>query len=110
MVRGKHRLSLQTNKMDNYAVPRQSGGPQQRVVMGVQGQKMEQDPPHDSCLSEMMAAIHDLEGSLEPRLDAVAVDVALLRADLKKVSKKVTTVKTDIAHLQSTSKTLADQV
>ncbi|KAJ1100046.1 hypothetical protein NDU88_005135 [Pleurodeles waltl] len=57
-----------------------------------------------------MAAIHDLKGSLEPRLDAVTVDVGLLRADLQKVSDKVSTAETDIARLTSTSKALEEQV
>ncbi|KAJ1149735.1 hypothetical protein NDU88_002540 [Pleurodeles waltl] len=57
-----------------------------------------------------MAAIHDLKGSLEPQLDAVAVGVGLLRADLQKVSDKVSTAETDIACLQSKSKTLDEQV
>ncbi|KAJ1107914.1 hypothetical protein NDU88_005300 [Pleurodeles waltl] len=47
---------------------------------------------------------------VEPRLDAVAVDVGLLWSDLQKVSDKVSTVETDIAHLQSTSKALEEQV
>ncbi|KAJ1088833.1 hypothetical protein NDU88_001988 [Pleurodeles waltl] len=75
-----------------------------------QGQGMEQDPLSVLSLSSIMAGIHDLKASLEPRLDAVAVDVALLRANLKKVSEKVTIVETDIARLQSTSKKLEDQV
>ncbi|KAJ1204115.1 hypothetical protein NDU88_007896 [Pleurodeles waltl] len=71
---------------------------------------MEQDPPCEPSLSEVMAAIHDLKGYLEPRLNAVAVDVGLLRADLQKVSEKISTAETDIAHLQSTSKALEEQV
>ncbi|KAJ1203818.1 hypothetical protein NDU88_007599 [Pleurodeles waltl] len=57
-----------------------------------------------------MAAIQDLHGSLEPKLDAVTVDVNLLCTDLKKVKENVTNVETDIARLQSTSKRLENQV
>ncbi|KAJ1185683.1 hypothetical protein NDU88_002473 [Pleurodeles waltl] len=57
-----------------------------------------------------MAAIQDLKGLLEPKLDTVTVDVTLLRADLKKVVEKVTTAETDIACLQTTSKRLESQV
>ncbi|KAJ1197601.1 hypothetical protein NDU88_001457 [Pleurodeles waltl] len=72
---------------------------------------MEQDPPpSEPSLSEIMAAIHDMKGSLEPWLDAVAVDVGLLRADLQKVSEKVSTAETDIARLESTPKALEEQV
>ncbi|KAJ1216326.1 hypothetical protein NDU88_003929 [Pleurodeles waltl] len=82
-----------------------------KTVRGLrQGQETEQNSPCEPSLSAIMAAIHDLKGSLEPRLDAVVVDVTLLQADLKKVLEKVTTAETDIAHLQFTSKQLEDQV
>ncbi|KAJ1164164.1 hypothetical protein NDU88_004609 [Pleurodeles waltl] len=51
----------------------------------------ERDHPREPLLSKIMATIPDLEGSLEPRLDAVAIDVGLFRADLQKVSDKVST-------------------
>ncbi|KAJ1207147.1 hypothetical protein NDU88_002539 [Pleurodeles waltl] len=70
----------------------------------------ELDVPRQHLLTEITAAIHDLKGSLEPRMDAVAVDVGLLRADLQKVSDKVSTAETDKARLQSTSKALGEQV
>ncbi|KAJ1166893.1 hypothetical protein NDU88_007289 [Pleurodeles waltl] len=57
-----------------------------------------------------MAAIHNLNGSLEPKLDAITVGVNLFCADLKKVKEKVTNAETDIAQLQSTSKRLEDLV
>ncbi|KAJ1217085.1 hypothetical protein NDU88_004680 [Pleurodeles waltl] len=57
-----------------------------------------------------MAAIQDLRGSLEPKLDAVTANVTLLRADVKEVAEKVTNAETDITRLQSTSKRLEDQV
>ncbi|KAJ1165302.1 hypothetical protein NDU88_005730 [Pleurodeles waltl] len=66
-------------------------------------------PPREPLLSEIMAAIHDLKGSLEPRLGAVTIDVGLLQADLQKVSDKVSTAETDIVRLQSTSKALEEQ-
>ncbi|KAJ1118817.1 hypothetical protein NDU88_007004 [Pleurodeles waltl] len=55
-----------------------------------------------------MVAIQDQHGLLEPKLDAVTVD--LLRADLKKFQLKITNTETDISRLQSTSKRLEDQV
>ncbi|KAJ1144074.1 hypothetical protein NDU88_010376 [Pleurodeles waltl] len=57
-----------------------------------------------------MATIHNLKGSLEPRLDAVAVVVGLLRTVLQKVSDKVLPAEMDIARLQSTSKAPVEQV
>ncbi|KAJ1176595.1 hypothetical protein NDU88_001867 [Pleurodeles waltl] len=101
----------QTNKMDNYWVARRLGDPgAARGDGGTREQGTEQDPLRKPLLSEIMAAIHDLKGSLEPRLDTVAVDMGLLRADLQKVSDKVSTAETDTAHLQSTSKALEEQV
>ncbi|KAJ1195246.1 hypothetical protein NDU88_004527 [Pleurodeles waltl] len=57
-----------------------------------------------------MAGIQDLKGLLETKLDAVTVDVTLLRADLKKVMEKVTTTEMDITRLQLASKRLESQV
>ncbi|KAJ1163192.1 hypothetical protein NDU88_003655 [Pleurodeles waltl] len=76
----------------------------------MRGPGTEQVHQRKPSLSEIMAAIRDLKGSLEPQVDVVAVDVGLLRADLEKVSHKVSTVVTDIARLQSTSKALEEQV
>ncbi|KAJ1163681.1 hypothetical protein NDU88_004135 [Pleurodeles waltl] len=66
-------------------------------------------PPDKPSLNAIIAAIQDLKGSLEPKLDVVTVDVTLLQADLKKVVEKVTNVETDIARLQSISKRLENQ-
>ncbi|KAJ1090108.1 hypothetical protein NDU88_003246 [Pleurodeles waltl] len=77
---------------------------------GTRGRWTKQVPPREPSLSQIMAAIHDLQGSLEPRLEAVAVEVGLLSADLQKVSDKVLTAEPDIAWLQSTSKALEEQV
>ncbi|KAJ1170372.1 hypothetical protein NDU88_002249 [Pleurodeles waltl] len=71
---------------------------------------MDQGPSGEPTLGAIMTAIQDLRGSLEPRLDAVTVDVTLLRADLKIVTEMVTDAETDIVRLQSTSKRLEDQV
>ncbi|KAJ1180045.1 hypothetical protein NDU88_005269 [Pleurodeles waltl] len=57
-----------------------------------------------------MAALRDLKGTLEPKLDTVTVDVTLLKVDFKKLSDKVTTAKSNIAALQSTNKWLEEQV
>ncbi|KAJ1119829.1 hypothetical protein NDU88_008014 [Pleurodeles waltl] len=73
------------------------------------GQENDRGPADEPSLNAIMAAIQDLRGSLEPKLDAVTVDVNLLRADLKEVAEKVTNAEPDIAQLQSTSKRLEDQ-
>ncbi|KAJ1214644.1 hypothetical protein NDU88_002262 [Pleurodeles waltl] len=66
-------------------------------------------PLTELSLRTIMAAIQDLNGSLDPKLDAVIVDATLLHAGLKKVAEEVTTAEIDITHLQSTSKRLEDQ-
>ncbi|KAJ1176651.1 hypothetical protein NDU88_001922 [Pleurodeles waltl] len=111
MVRTKGRLLQQTNKMDNYAVSRRPGNPGVHGGRQVDGRTLDRAgplSPPEASLSDIMAAIHHLKGSLEPQLDAV--DVGLLRADLQKVSDTVSTAETDIACLQSTSKALEEQV
>ncbi|KAJ1203633.1 hypothetical protein NDU88_007417 [Pleurodeles waltl] len=111
MVRTKGCLMQWTNKMDNYAVARWPGDP--GVAGGDGGTRrlgVELDPPCKPLLSEIMATIHDLKGSLEPWLDAVGVVVGLLCADLQKVYDKVSTAETDIVRLQSVSNALEEHV
>ncbi|KAJ1155947.1 hypothetical protein NDU88_008672 [Pleurodeles waltl] len=109
MVRNKEHPLLQVNKMDKYAVQRPAGG---TVVPGdaEEGQEKDRGPGDEPSLSAIMAAIPDLHSSLEPKLDAVTVDVNLLFADLEKVTEKVINGETDIAQLQSTSRRIEDQV
>ncbi|KAJ1139008.1 hypothetical protein NDU88_005386 [Pleurodeles waltl] len=96
MVRNKGCPLLQVNKMDKYAVPRPAGG---TVVPddAEGGQEKDQGPADEPSRSTKLAAIQELCGSLEPKLDAVTVDVNLLHADLKKVTEKVTNAETVIA-------------
>ncbi|KAJ1206442.1 hypothetical protein NDU88_001847 [Pleurodeles waltl] len=110
MVKKKKRQpSQQMKKMEKDAVPRQTGG--HVVLDNAKGaQEKDHGPSGEPSLGAIMAAIQDLRGSLEPKLDTVTVDVTLLRADLKKVTEKVINAETDIARLQSTSKRLEDQI
>ncbi|KAJ1202047.1 hypothetical protein NDU88_005850 [Pleurodeles waltl] len=109
MVRNKGQLSPQTNKMDKYAVLRQTEGPLAgKDAEG--GPSAVRGPSAEPSLGAIMAAIQDLKGSLELKLDAVMVDVTLLRVDLKKAMEKVNSTETDIARLHSTSKRLESQV
>ncbi|KAJ1210045.1 hypothetical protein NDU88_005413 [Pleurodeles waltl] len=43
----------------------------------------------EPSLGAIIMAIQDLKTTLEPKLDAVMVDVSLLRADFQKMSEKV---------------------
>ncbi|KAJ1106313.1 hypothetical protein NDU88_003714 [Pleurodeles waltl] len=56
-----------------------------------------------------MAAIRNLKSTVEPEIDAITMDVAFLRADVKKISEKVAVVETHINVLQSTTKRLEGQ-
>ncbi|KAJ1119212.1 hypothetical protein NDU88_007398 [Pleurodeles waltl] len=74
------------------------------------GTKEGPGPSCEPSMGAIMAAIQDMRGSLEPKLDAVTMDVTLLQADLKKVAAKVTNAEMGIARLQSTSKRHEDQI
>ncbi|KAJ1098336.1 hypothetical protein NDU88_003451 [Pleurodeles waltl] len=47
----------------------------------------------EPSLSTIMAAIQDIIGTIEPKLDTVTVDIILLRAVFKKIAEKVTAAK-----------------
>ncbi|KAJ1204632.1 hypothetical protein NDU88_000072 [Pleurodeles waltl] len=111
MVRTKSQPQQQTNKMDHFVVSRLQGDPGVAGGdLGTRGRGTEQVPLCEPSLREIMAAIHDLKGSVEPRLDAVAVDLGLLGLTFKKSPTKVSTAETDVARMQPTSKALEEQV
>ncbi|KAJ1170904.1 hypothetical protein NDU88_002775 [Pleurodeles waltl] len=87
MIRNKGQLPQQNNKMDKYVVLKQAGGSTTLEEAGW-GQAMERALPSEPTLGSIIAAIQDLKGTMEPKLEAVTVDVTLLRADLKKVVEK----------------------
>ncbi|KAJ1120821.1 hypothetical protein NDU88_008970 [Pleurodeles waltl] len=93
---------LQANKIDNYATLKewQRGDKQRQATMCTK----------EPSLGAIMAAIRDLKSTLEPKVDVVMVDVALLCTNVQKVSDKMKTVETRIAYLQSTTKKLEAQV
>ncbi|KAJ1108057.1 hypothetical protein NDU88_005441 [Pleurodeles waltl] len=64
----------------------------------------------EPSLSTIMAAISDLKQTLEPKLDAVTIDVSLVRADFKKLTEKATRAETHIQALKSMSKRLEEHV
>ncbi|KAJ1189151.1 hypothetical protein NDU88_005902 [Pleurodeles waltl] len=88
MVRNKWHPLQQLNKMDKYTVPRQTRG--SLVSDSAEGGHWkDQDPLVEPSLGAIMTASQDLRGSLEPKLDAVTVDVTLLRADLRKSPRRI---------------------
>ncbi|KAJ1184515.1 hypothetical protein NDU88_001321 [Pleurodeles waltl] len=64
----------------------------------------------EPSLKAIMAVISDLKSTLEPKLDAVKADTSFLRADLQKMSDKMSTAESDIKILQTAPKKLEDQV
>ncbi|KAJ1143235.1 hypothetical protein NDU88_009546 [Pleurodeles waltl] len=106
MVKGKQPRSLQVNRLDRYAVNMAASGGQQG---GTRGEAPEVGPIQsgEPSPSSIMAAIQDLRGSIspiEPKLDAVTLEVNLLRADFGNISEKVVVAEIHIEGLLSTTK------
>ncbi|KAJ1161755.1 hypothetical protein NDU88_002236 [Pleurodeles waltl] len=79
MVKGSTPKSTQVNSLDRYTCTWRSGG-RRRI-----------EPLGKPSLSTIMAAIQDIQGFISPlelKLDAVHIDVKLLRADIGKISEK----------------------
>ncbi|KAJ1181258.1 hypothetical protein NDU88_006466 [Pleurodeles waltl] len=57
-----------------------------------------------------MEAIQALKSNIEPNINAVTLDVNLLRADLRKVTDKVSTAESQINRLQAVTKRLEKQI
>ncbi|KAJ1202801.1 hypothetical protein NDU88_006596 [Pleurodeles waltl] len=60
--------------------------------------------------AEILAAKHGTCAALEQRHDLVAIDVNLLRTDLRRVAEKVTTAEINIKNLQDEVSTLKRQM
>ncbi|KAJ1158341.1 hypothetical protein NDU88_011032 [Pleurodeles waltl] len=88
--------------MDKCAVPRV------QPTSGIQTSDTIGTP--EPSLNTIMAAISDLKQTLEPKLDAVTIDVSLLRLNLQKMADKVNKAETHIQALQSSSKRLEEHV
>ncbi|KAJ1149209.1 hypothetical protein NDU88_002024 [Pleurodeles waltl] len=85
MVKPKSHPHAQLNKMDKYTVAKQP------VPSAADG-----EPPGEAepSLGAIMEAIQDLKSSLELKLDAVMLDVNLLRADFHNMVAKVQSIPT----------------
>ncbi|KAJ1152970.1 hypothetical protein NDU88_005743 [Pleurodeles waltl] len=85
MVKGKAPKPAQVNSLDRYTVRMAVSGRQQATADEVA-------PEGELSLEYNMVAIQDLWGwisTIEPKLDAVTVEVKLLQADFGKISEKV---------------------
>ncbi|KAJ1119833.1 hypothetical protein NDU88_008018 [Pleurodeles waltl] len=70
------------------------------------------DPPTQSepTLTDIMMAIQGVKDTYESEVNTVTMEVNLMRADLKKVTEKLTVGESQILGLQSVTKHLEDQV
>lgn len=101
MVKPKLSSAVQTNKMDNYA-----GTKSQAATTSGQ---MEERVQVESSLTSIMAAIADLRGTIESKIDTVTIEVNLLRADFRKTADKVTMAEGKITQLETTTGNLEAQ-
>ncbi|KAJ1092772.1 hypothetical protein NDU88_005882 [Pleurodeles waltl] len=76
------------------------------VWRGIGGQATAEEPSH----AELLAAIQGARVALEGEIETVAVEVNLLRADLRKVSDKVKVAGGTIVDLQTEVGTLRKQM
>ncbi|KAJ1181029.1 hypothetical protein NDU88_006240 [Pleurodeles waltl] len=102
MVKPKIQGPQQSNKMDNYAITKQTPNSSGQGSTGV--------GPAEPSLGAIMAAISDLKSILEPKLDTVALDVSLLCTDLQRMADMMSMAESDIQTLWLTSKSVEEQV
>ncbi|KAJ1139074.1 hypothetical protein NDU88_005451 [Pleurodeles waltl] len=112
MVNGSAQKPAQINSLDKYTVKLSTQDGQSWVAeSGGAGQGHQQgDEP---SLLSIRTAIQDLQGSItpiEPKRDAVTMDINLIRADFSKISEKVAVEETHISGLLSTTKRLENPV
>ncbi|KAJ1207860.1 hypothetical protein NDU88_003250 [Pleurodeles waltl] len=98
--------ATQTNGLDKYTVQLATTGSVRTVPDPTGGSPGSGDP----SLREIMDAIQTLRNNIELKIDVVALDVILLRADLRKVTDKVTAAEGQINGLQAVNQQLEKQV
>ncbi|KAJ1082196.1 hypothetical protein NDU88_002364 [Pleurodeles waltl] len=107
MVKGRQPKSLQANKLDRYAVKMTSG--EQLWDQSDETPEVSIAQSGEPSLRSIMAAIQDLQGlvsPIEPKLDAVTLEVNLLREDFGNISEKVAVAETHFEGLLSTTKSV----
>ncbi|KAJ1205329.1 hypothetical protein NDU88_000764 [Pleurodeles waltl] len=105
MVKNQGRKCTQANNLNKYTITMPAPGAETGIV-DVGGDTEGGPTNHNHSLRENMEAIPSLRGTLETKLDAVN----LLKADLRKVTEKVTMAETQINGLESVTKRVKDQV
>ncbi|KAJ1165634.1 hypothetical protein NDU88_006053 [Pleurodeles waltl] len=92
--------ATETNNLDKYTVQLKTVGSERNAPDSIGGPPESGDP----SLREIMEAIQALRNNIESKIDAVTLDVNLLRADLCEVTDKVTTAEGQINGLQAINK------
>ncbi|KAJ1123013.1 hypothetical protein NDU88_001486 [Pleurodeles waltl] len=108
---GRHRQSTpsQGNTMEEYTTPTLL--PQRQTRTGGSGEALEEPTTAgEPTRAELLAAIQGARVALDGKIETVAVEVNLLRADLRKVSDKVKVAEGSIVDLQTEVGTLCKQM
>ena len=98
--------NTQQTKLDKYTLPKE-------IIEKVANQKNDGEGTSESgelTLHDIMVAIKDVKGVLETKIDTTAIEVNLIRADLKKLNTRLHTAEETIQALTSQNKELAQQV
>ena len=109
MTKNRMQKGALCNTITQYTTPKQSA---QRITRQTNPSPQGRSPPDqpDPSLADIMEAIKGSREALEAQVAGVSVEVNLLRADLRKVSDKVTSAEGNITALQTEVKDLRNQV
>ena len=96
-------------KLNEYALPKgQSNRGGAEETQGA-GQQTSSDP-ENVTLKDIMAAIQDVKGVHENKIDSTAIEVTLIRTDLRKISDRIQDAEESMKTLTSTTGKLDKQV
>ena len=87
------------SKLDKFTRPKEVEGEKRDSISERKTEVTENATPQPS-LAEIMAAIQGVQGALEAKIDTMAVDVNLLRTDLRNIREKVVGSEVAITDLQ----------
>ncbi|KAJ1096781.1 hypothetical protein NDU88_001912 [Pleurodeles waltl] len=65
---------------------------------------------HSRRFDGILAAVLDIKNSLEPKIDALQIDVGLMRGDHKKIKERVEIIKSTVASNRPTVKDTEPQI
>ncbi|KAJ1199821.1 hypothetical protein NDU88_003653 [Pleurodeles waltl] len=104
MVKDKSSKVAQTNKIINYIhLMLPPAHPEEERDHDTEPPREKGLAPASPLLVDLMVAIQDSESKVVNKIEAEAVDVTLLRADLRKVSERVTDVEKNVQYFSGRS-------